>query len=174
MKIACVIDEGFEDSEFKQPFDALSQAGHEVVLIGLKPGEITGKKGEVRTRTTTTVAEVSPDQFGALFIPGGASPDHLRADPAMVAFVREFAALDRPILAVCHGPQLLIAADAIKERRLTAWKTIQVDLQHMKEDVVDEEVVVDGNLVTSRQPSDLDAFIRESMRILTPQPVSAR
>jgi protease I len=167
MRIACVLDSGFEDSEFKQPYDGLRQAGHEVVVVGLKSGqEVRGKKGEVTTVVEKSFDEVRPDDFDALLIPGGYSPDHLRADPRAVAFTRAFADADKPIFAVCHGPQLLATADAIRGRRLTAWSTIQDDLRRMGENVVDEEVVVDGNLVTSRKPADLDAFTREAIKLL--------
>ncbi len=105
-----------------------------------------------------------PDQFDALFLPGGHSPDFLRADDRMVLFVRGFR--DKPILAICHGPQLLITADMVRGRKMTAWKTIQVDLRNAGADVVDREVVVEGNLVTSRKPDDLDAFVREGLKLL--------
>ena len=94
--------------------------------------------------------------------------------PRRLVTVRAFAIADKPILAICHGPQLLVSADAIKGRRLTAWQTIQDDLRRMGENVVDEEVVVDGNLVTSRKPDDLDAFTRESVTLLARVPASAR
>lgn len=175
MRIACVLDSGFEDSEFKKPVDGLRQAGHEVVVVGLKSGqELEGKAGEVTTRSDTSFDEARPEQFDALLVPGGYSPDHLRADRRAVAFTSAFATADKPIMAVCHGPQLLSTADAIGGRRLTAWQTIQDDLRRMGENVVDEEVVVDGNLVTSRKPDDLDAFTRESVSLLGKVPATAR
>lgn len=173
MRIACVLDSDFEDSEFTTPVDGLKQAGHEVVVIGLERGrELKGKKGEVTTASETSFDEVSPDEFDALLIPGGYSPDHLRADRRALEFTTAFAAADKPILAVCHGPQLLVTADAIRGRRLTAWQTIQDDLRRMGETVVDEEVVVDGNLVTSRKPDDLAAFTRESVALLSRVPAT--
>ena len=165
MRIACVLGEGFEDSEFRVPYDRFRSAGHEVVVIGLKKGEVLkGYKGKERIQTERGVDEVRPDQFDALFIPGGQSPDHLRADPRMVEFTRGFR--DRPIFAVCHGPQLLITADVVRGRKMTAWSTVQVDLRHAGAQVVDQEVVVDRNWVTSRKPADLDAFVRESLSLL--------
>ncbi len=116
----------------------------------------------------------APEDFDALLIPGGYSPDHLRADERAVRFTNEFARADKPIFAVCHGPQLLSTADAINGRRLTAWQTIQDDLRRMGQDVVDEEVVVDGNLVTSRKPDDLAAFTRESLALLSRVPAPTR
>jgi len=175
MRIACLLDSGFEDSEFRKPYDAFTQAGHQVTVIGLEPDrELKGYRGKEATRSEKGIEDVRPDQFDALFIPGGYSPDHLRANPRMVEFTKAFFEDERPVFAVCHGPQLLIAARAWKGRRLTAWTTIQDDLRQLGADVVDEEVVVDGNLVTSRKPDDLEAFIRESLKLLERQPAGAK
>ena len=126
MRIACVLDVDYEDSEFKQPYDAFKQAGHQVTIVGLEPGkELKGKKGTVTTRAETGIDQLRPDQFDALLIPGGYSPDHLRADPKMVGFTKELFDADKPVFAICHGPQLLITARVVKGRKLTAWKTIQ-------------------------------------------------
>jgi protease I len=136
-----------------------------VTVIGATAGQtLEGYKGREKIKTERGVDDVRPDQFDALFLPGGHSPDHLRADDRIVAFVRGFR--DKPILAVCHGPQLLITADTVRGRKMTAWQTIQVDLRNAGADVVDREVVVDGNLVTSRKPEDLDAFVREALKLL--------
>lgn len=167
MKIACLLDNGFEDSEFKDPFDQFRAAGHQVTVIGFQPGAVLrGYRGHVEVTTDRSVTEVRPEQFDALFLPGGNSPDHLRADPGMVDFVRAFMADSRPVLAICHGPQLLLTADLVRGRRLTAWKTVQGDLRHAGAEVVDEEVVVDGNLVTSRQPGDIPAFVEKGLEVL--------
>jgi protease I len=175
MRIACLLDSGFEDSEFRKPYDAFRLAGHEVVVIGLEKGSrLAGKAGREKATTDAAIDDAMPDQFDALFLPGGYSPDHLRADRRMVQFTRAVADAGKPIFAVCHGPQLLITADAVEGRRMTAWTTIQDDLRKVGADVVDEEVVVDRNLVTSRQPGDLDAFTRESLRLMEKQPVAAR
>ena len=157
MRIACVLAEGFEDSEFKKPYDAFRDAGHEVVVIGAKKGDkIEGKKGKEKTKADLGIDEARREDFQALFIPGGHSPDMLRADPRFVEFVRAFE--DKPILAICHGPQLLMTAELVEGKRMTAWQTVQRDLEHTGAEVVDEEVVVDEGLVTSRNPDDLDAF----------------
>ncbi len=166
MKIACVLSEGYEDSELRVPYDRLKAAGHEVVVIGTKKGEsLAGMKGEETITTDAAIDAVKPESFDALLIPGGHSPDQLRADERFVAFTRAFAS--KPIFAVCHGPQLLITADLVRGRTMTAWKTVQVDLRHAGANVVDREVCVDKNLVTSRKPEDLDAFVRESLRLLS-------
>lgn len=167
MKIACVLESMFEDAEFQQPYDAFRQAGNQVTIIGVQPGkELKGKKGTVTTKSEKGIDEVAPDQFDALFIPGGYSPDQLRNNPKMVQFTKAFFDQDKPVLAICHGPQLLITARVVKGRKLTAWATIQEDLRQVGANVVDQEVVVDGNLVTSRKPEDIPAFIRESLRVL--------
>lgn len=166
MKIACILSDGYEDSEFKVPYDKLQAAGHQVTVIGATKGEtLKGKAGKVSVDTDASIDDVGPSSFDALLIPGGHSPDQLRADDRFVAFTRAFA--DKPIFAVCHGPQLLITADMVKGRTMTAWKTIQLDLKNAGATVVDKEVVVDKNLVTSRKPDDLDAFVRESLRLLS-------
>lgn len=175
MRIACILDSDFEDSEFKQPYDAFLNEGHRVTVIGLQPGkELKGKKGKVTTKAEKGIDEVTPDQFDALFIPGGYSPDHLRANPKVVQFTKAFFDSSKPVLAICHGPQLLMTADVVKGRKLTAWQTIQDDLKKVGANVVDQEVVVDGNLVTSRKPDDIPAFIRESSKLLEKVPVSPR
>ncbi len=167
MRIACLLDSDFEDSEFRKPFDALRGAGHDVTVIGTEAGrELRGKKGRETVHADVGIADVSPDQYDALLLPGGYSPDHLRADARFVDFTRAFFERERPVFAVCHGPQLLLTADVVQGRTMTAWKTVQVDLAKAGANVVDREVVVDRNLVTSRQPDDLDAFEREALAML--------
>jgi len=166
MKIACVLSSGYEDSEFRVPFEKLKAAGHAVTVIGAKKGEtLEGKGGKDKVDTDVAIGDVRADAFDALLVPGGHSPDQLRADDRFVAFTKGFA--NKPIFAVCHGPQLLITAAMVKGRTMTAWKTIQVDLEYAGAKVEDKEVVVDRNLVTSRKPEDLDAFVRESLRLLS-------
>ena len=167
MRVACLLDTDYEDSEFRLPYDALGAAGHEVTVVGFGAGvELTGKRGEDSVTTDKSIHAVMPEDFDALLIPGGYSPDHLRGDQRMVDFTRAFFQRERPVFAVCHGPQLLMTAGVVTGRTLTAWKTIQADLAIAGAKVLDQEVVVDGNLVTSRQPSDLDAFNRESVALL--------
>lgn len=165
MRIACVLAQDFEDSEFRVPYDELRQAGHEVVIIGQQKGEVLiGDKGRERVTTDLSIDEARSQDFDALFIPGGYSPDKLRADSRFVALVRGFA--NKPILAICHGPQLLITADMVRGRRMTAWKTVQTDLRNAGAQVSDEEVVVDRNLLTSRNPGDLPAFVSRARQLL--------
>jgi protease I len=157
--IACLLTSGFEDSEFKVPYDRLRAAGYAVELIGVKAGEtVVGYKGHESARIERSIDEVGPDGYEGLLIPGGYSPDKLRADDRFVDFVKRFDATGRPLAAVCHGPQLLLTAELQRGRTLTAWKTVQGDLRQAGANVVDREVVVDGNWITSRKPDDLEAF----------------
>jgi protease I len=128
----------------------------------------------VTTKAEVGIDQVKPEQFDALFIPGGYSPDHLRANPQVVSFTNAFFDEQKPVFAICHGPQLLMTAGVVKGRKLTAWQTIQDDLKQVGADVVDQEVVVDKNLVTSRKPGDIPAFIRESAKLLEKVPVGSR
>ena len=167
MRIACIVGDGFEERELQVPVDRLRRAGHDVVIVGEHDGAtIVGKEGEAKVRVDLGVDEARVDDFDALFIPGGHSPDHLRADDRFVDLVEDFDQAGKPIAAICHGPQLLLTADLVDGRRMTAWQTVQIDLSYAGADVVDEPVVVDGNLITSRMPEDLDAFCRELLATL--------
>ena len=158
-KVAILLGQDFEDSEFNVPYDRLKAEGFEVDIIGREAGEeLVGKKGKVRTRATRSISEARPQEYDALVIPGGYSPDKLRADERFVRFVKELDATRKPLAAVCHGPQLLITAGLVKGRTLTAWKTIQEDLRQIGANVKDAPVVRDGNWITSRQPDDLQQF----------------
>jgi protease I len=158
-KVVCLLGQGFEDSEFRVPYDRLRGAGFEVEIVGSKAGEeLRGYRGKETVRTERSIDDVRPQDYQALLIPGGYSPDHLRADRRFVDFVRDFDGTGRLVAAVCHGPQLLISARLVKGRTLTAWKTVQEDLRQIGANVVDQPVVVDGSWITSRQPDDLAAF----------------
>jgi len=158
-RIAVVLESDFEDSEFYVPYEKLEGEGAKIVVIGLERGkELKGKKGGYRTNVEREFSDVDPDEFDALLIPGGYSPDKLRAYPEAIEFVKGFR--DKPIAAVCHGPQLLITADMVRGKTMTSWKSISVDLINAGANYIDEQVVVDGNIITSRQPSDLEAFTK--------------
>jgi deglycase len=159
MKIACVLGQGFEDSEFRVPYDRLKKEGYHVDVIGLMAGEeLKGYKGKEKVKAEKSIDQVKADDYDALLIPGGQSPDRLRIDRRMVEFVKRFEEEGKPIAAVCHGPQLLIAAHLVKGRTLTAWQTIQDDLRQIGANVKDEPVVKDRNWITSRKPDDLQQF----------------
>lgn len=160
-KIACLLGQDFEDSEFRVPYDNWKAAGHRIDVIGTKAGEeLKGKKGKEQYKTDKSIDDVTPDNYDALFIPGGYSPDHLRADNRFVDFVKRFDTTGKPIFAICHGAQLFVSAGIVKGRTLTAWKTVQDDLRAAGANVKDEPVVYDRNWITSRNPGDLDAFWR--------------
>ena len=159
MRIACVLGQGFEDSEFRIPYARLREEGYQVDVIGVKAGEeLKGYKGKEKVKAEKSIDQVKAEDYDALLIPGGQSPDHLRSDRRMVDFVRKFDQAGKLIAAVCHGPQLLIAAHLVKGRTLTAWQTIQDDLQQIGANVKDEPVVKDRNWITSRKPDDLQQF----------------
>ncbi len=157
-RIAALLADGFEDSEFTVPRDRLRAAGHQVVVLGKEPGTIEGKRGDARVEVEGRAGDASPDDFDALLLPGGWSPDHLRTDEGTVEFVRQFASTGKPLAAICHGPQLLIEADAVRGRTMTSWPSVRTDLRNAGAEWLDEEVVQDGSLITSRKPDDLDAF----------------
>lgn len=167
-KIATLITDMFEDVEYTEPAKAFNEAGHELINIEKEAGKkVTGKQGEAVVTIDKGIDEVSPDEFDALLLPGGFSPDQLRADDRFVKFTKAFMDADKPVFAICHGPQLLISAKALEGRDATGYKSIQVDMEYAGAKVVDKEVVVCQNqLVTSRQPDDIPAFNRESLKLL--------
>ncbi|HET9752935.1 MAG TPA: type 1 glutamine amidotransferase domain-containing protein [Myxococcales bacterium] len=175
MKIACVLGQGFEDSEFRVPYDRLKAEGYQVDVIGLKAGEeLKGYKGKEKVKADKSIDQVNADDYDALLIPGGQSPDHLRVDKRMVDFVKAFDKAGKLVAAVCHGPQLLIAAHLVKGRTLTAWQTIQDDLKQIGATVKDEPVVIDRNWITSRKPDDLPQFSEAIVEELEASDTSAR
>ena len=167
-KIATVITNMFEDSEYTEPAKAFREAGHTVVTIEKEAGKIVkGKQEQSNVPIDKGIDDVSADEFDALFIPGGFSPDQLRADDRFVQFAKAFMEAKKPVFAICHGPQLLITAKALEGRKATGYKSIKVDMDYAGADYQEEKVVVCANqLVTSRTPDDLPAFIEVSMKLL--------
>ncbi|WP_436868645.1 type 1 glutamine amidotransferase domain-containing protein [Mammaliicoccus sciuri] len=167
-KVAAVVTDLFEDVELTSPQKALTDAGHEVVIIGEEKGkEITGKKGEkVTVEVGIDVANAA--DYDAVLIPGGFSPDLLRGDEQgrFGEFVKHFVQNEKPSFAICHGPQLLIDTDLLNGRTVTSFLSVRKDLQNAGAKVVDESVVVDNGIVTSRTPDDLEDFNRESLALL--------
>jgi len=165
--IAVIIDDLFEDAEYTEPALAFKEAGHKLTHIGLEKGKtVKGKKKETEVKIDTSVTEVKVDDFDALLIPGGYSPDKLRVDDTAVKFVKDFVESGKPVFAICHAPQLLITAEVLKNRKVTGWKSIIQDIKNAGAEFVDDEVVEDKNLVSSRHPGDLPAFIQTSLRKL--------
>ena len=165
--IAVIIDDLFEDSEYLEPTSAYTTAGHKLVHVGLKKGKIVkGKKDRTKVTIDEAIENVSVDDFDALLFPGGYSPDKLRAHDEAVKFVKDFMDSGKPVFSICHGPQLLISADVLRGRKVTGWKSIIQDIKNAGADFVDEKVVEDVNLVSSRSPRDLPAFIKTSLKKL--------
>ena len=167
-KVAVALANNFEDVEATSPIEALREAGAEITVIGLEKGPVTGKKGTT-IEATATFEEVSPDDFDMLLIPGGGSPENLRIHDAAVQFAREFAMSGKPVGAICHGAQLLISAKVVSGRRLTAVNKIRDDVVNAGGLYVDEPLVEDGNLITSRVPDDLPVFNEALTRVVRGQ-----
>ena len=165
-RIAVLIDDMFEDIEYTKPAEAFKKAGHEIINVGIKKVIVKGKKESTQVSINRTIEEVKAEDFDALFIPGGYSPDRLRADEEAVEFVKQFVKSQKPIFFICHGAQLLITADAIKGRKVTGYKSIIQDIKNAGAEFVYQKVVVDDNLVSSRNPGDLDGFIKASLEKL--------
>lgn len=158
-RVAILATDGFEPSELTSPLSALREHGASVHLLSIKSGKTIGKGGRPILPVDAAVQGEDEDDYDALFLPGGVSnPDTLRMDNDAIAFVRSFFAAGKPVGAICHGPQVLIEADVVRGRKLTSFASIRTDLENAGADWVDEEVVVDNGLVTSRSPDDLEAF----------------
>ncbi|MEW6554880.1 MAG: type 1 glutamine amidotransferase domain-containing protein [Actinomycetota bacterium] len=152
-----VIGKGFQDQEATVPMDFLRQEGAEVVAVGPDTGEIKGLHGAV-IRVDNTFGELDPTSFDAMVIPGGRSPAYLRKSEEARSFVANFAATGKPLAAICHGGQLLAAAGLVKGLTMTGYPKIREEMLEAGADFVDREVVIDGNIITSRVPEDLPAF----------------
>ena len=166
-KIAVILTDDFEDSEYAKPADAFKKAGHQLTHVGLEKGKtVKGKKEGTPVKIDVAVKDASADHFDALFVPGGYSPDKLRAHSEAVEFARKFADSGKPILMICHAAQLLISAQALQGRKVTGWKSIAQDLKNAGAQYLDQEVVEDGNFISSRQPADIPAFVKASLNKL--------
>jgi len=161
-RVAVVIAHNFEDSEVIEPVAAIESAGAEAVLIGVEPGEVIGKKGASLT-VDVTFAELESnaiDQFDMLLIPGGGAPENLRIVDAAVEFTRLFVESGKPVASICHGPQLLISAEVLTGRKTTAVNKIRDDIRNAGGLYEDAPLVIDGNLISSRTPRDMEVFNR--------------
>lgn len=159
-KVATVMTDLFEDVEFTSPKEALEAAGHEVVVIGFEKGqEVTGKKEEVMVTVDIGIDDAKPEDYDALLILGGFSPDKLRGDERFLDFTRYFDKERKPIFSICHGPQLLVNADVLRGKDATAVKQVAVDVTNAGGNFIDQAVVIDeSGLVSSRTPDDLPQF----------------
>jgi protease I len=165
MKALIISADNFEDSELLVPFYRLKEAGVEVTVASLKRGAIKGKHG-YEVAVDKTLDEVKPDDYALLVLPGGAAPAVVRKESKALEITRSFFAHSKPVAAICHGPQILISAGLLQGRHATCYKSVADELKEAGALYEDREVVVDGNLVTSRQPADLPAFMRETMKQL--------
>jgi protease I len=172
-KIAILVERMFEDSEFRVPYDRLRAAGHEIDVVGIHAGnEVVGVKNKEHVKIEKSVADVSESDYDALVIPGGFSPDFLRMNRDAVRLTSAMAQSNKLVAAVCHAPSLLIEADLVEDRVVTSWPSIRTDLVNAGAKWVDREVVIDGNILTSRNPQDLVAFsdaILHQLALITPE-----
>ncbi|MEV7429363.1 MULTISPECIES: type 1 glutamine amidotransferase domain-containing protein [unclassified Nocardioides] len=162
-RVAILAADGVERVELEQPRQALDDAGARTVLVSISSGEIQARNNDLEDAGTfsvdQTVGEASLDDYDALLLPGGTvNPDKLRMEPAAVDLVRDFVQSGKPVASICHGPWNFVEADVARGRRLTSWPSVRTDLRNAGAEVVDEEVVTDGNITTSRSPDDLPAF----------------
>jgi protease I len=162
-RVAILAADGVERVELEEPRRALDEAGARTEIVSLSAGEIQARDHDLEDAGTFSVDrvvdEVSPDEYDALLLPGGTvNPDKLRMNSAAVRFVRTFVDSGKPVASICHGPWSLVEAGAARGRRLTSWPSIRTDLRNAGAEVVDEEVVTDGNITTSRSPDDLPVF----------------
>ncbi|HEX6951385.1 MAG TPA: type 1 glutamine amidotransferase domain-containing protein [Gaiellaceae bacterium] len=170
-KVAILAADMFERVELEEPRKALEDAGADVEVVSIHDGEIKGFDHfdpANAVKVDKTAEEVSPGDYDALMIPGGVgNPDQLRGDESVVSFVREFNQAGKPMAVICHGPWVLVESGVVRGRRVTSWPTLETDIRNAGGDWVDDEVVVDGNLITSRKPDDIPAFNREMLRIFS-------
>ncbi|MCW8092570.1 type 1 glutamine amidotransferase domain-containing protein [Alteromonas sp. ASW11-130] len=164
-RVAILATDGFEQVELTRPMQAVKDEGAEVHIVSLESGQIQGFNHADKADTFSvdkTIDDVSADDYNGLILPGGVhNPDALRTNDQAVKFVREFFAQHKPVAAICHGPWVLVEADVVRDRKLTSFPSIKTDIKNAGGNWVDEEVVVDQGLVTSRDPDDLDAFCKK-------------
>ncbi|MEF3354440.1 type 1 glutamine amidotransferase [Paenibacillus sp. GYB006] len=166
-KIAFLLADQFEDSEMKVPYDEVKKAGHEVVIVGLEAGKtVKGKQEKAEYKVDKAIADVKASDFDGVVIPGGSSPEALRGNKDILNFVKEVNQSKKPIAAICHGPQILASAELLSGRTITSYPPLKDDMVNAGSTFVDEEVVVDGNFITSRTPEDEPAFVREILKAI--------
>ncbi len=175
--ILIVATDRFEELELFGPLEILRAKGANVTVASLSEDEIMGTVHDEPGRKVLPdllVGEVSADDYDALILPGGVgNPDRLRSDPGTIALIKSFASAGKPVAAICHGPWLLVEADLLRGRTATSWPSIRTDLTNAGADWIDEEVVVDGNIITSRNPDDVPAFTDAVISLVERQTLAA-
>src|SRR4029453_1763050 len=172
-RVAMLVEDEFEDRELTGPLEALRAAGATVTLVGPTAGaEFKGKRGDAVVKSDVAAGAARMKDFDALVIPGGHAPDKMRMRHAMVALARDAMEANKTVAAICHGPQVLISAIALRGRTLTCWPSIAIDVKNAGGLYVDKPVVEDGNLITSRKPDDVPAFSAALIRALSRVAVS--
>ena len=167
-RVAMLVEEGYDDRELTGPLEALREAGVTVVVVGPVAGaEYRGKRGIAVVTSDMAAGAAKIKDFDAVIIPGGHAPDKMRMRHAMVDLVRDAMEAGKPVAAICHGPQVLISANALKGRTLTCWPSIAIDVKNAGGMYVDKPVVEDGNLITSRKPDDVPVFSEAIIRALS-------
>ena len=173
-RVLIVATDGFEEWELFGPRQMLKERGAEVLLasLNLNPIQATVHDDPGKTiRPDLTIDDADPDDFDALILPGGVrNPDHLRIHGNVIALIRRFAEQKKPVGAICHGPWLLVEADLVRDRMITSWPSIRTDLRNAGAKVVDEPAVTDGNIVTSRNPDDVEAFTNAIIDLIEKEP----
>jgi protease I len=166
-RVAILAEEDFEDSELIEPMRALKGTSARVLIVGSGSQETyRGKRGSATARVDATADKVKAEDFDAVIVPGGYAPDKMRLHQSMIDLIRKAHDLGKVVGAICHGPQLLISAEIVKGRRVTSWPSIALDLRNAGADWVDEPVVQDENLITSRKPADLPRFNKAIIKAL--------
>lgn len=165
MKALIISADNFEDSELLVPYYRLKEEGVQVDIASMKKEKIKGKHG-YEVEINKTLKEVNPDDYDILILPGGKAPEAIRKEKNAIEIAGHFFKKNKPVSAICHGPQILITAGLLKGRRATCYRSVAQEMKDAEAIYEDKEVVVDGNLVTSRQPSDIPAFMRETMKML--------
>jgi protease I len=165
MKVLIISADNFEDTELLVPYYRFREEGFDIDIASIKKGPIKGKHG-YEVEANKALAEIVPDQYDILLLPGGKAPETIRRDNNALDIAKHFFLKNKPVSAICHGPQTLITAGLLKGRHATCYKSVAEEMKAAGAVYEDREVVVDGNLVTSRQPSDLPAFMRETLKML--------
>lgn len=176
-KVAILAENGFEQSELLEPKRALEQAGAKTFVVSPQKDKIKGWQmtdwGQ-DVKVDVPLGQANPDEYDALLLPGGVmNPDKLRMQPHAVEFVRHFFNQNKPVAAICHGPWLLVEAKVVKGRTVTSWPSVRTDILNAGGNWVDQEAVVDGNLVTSRQPDDIPAFNERMLTLFAQKQLAA-